>query len=110
MPQASRRCGRPGCDEVAPCPTHTPKPWASSRRRASLPTNWGSITRSVLADQPHCQLAYEGEWLTARGPARCTGTSTEVDHIGDARDHSRTNLRGVCGPCHTRRTQAQANR
>lgn len=107
-PRARRRCGRQGCDEIAPCPVHTPKPWAGSTRRATLPSNWSSITAVVLAEEPTCQLAYDGTWWTRSGPTSCTVDSTEVDHIVDRLDHSRANLRGVCSACHRRRTQQQA--
>lgn len=108
MPRARSRCGRPDCDLIAPCPVHKPQPWAGSNRRAELPSNWSAIRRQVLRDEPTCQLAYPGEWLTSRGPARCAQVSTDVDHIGDRHTHARANLRGVCGPCHDRRTAEQA--
>ncbi len=108
-PRAPRRCARLDCDQLAPCPDHTPPPWQGSNRRAELPSDWTSTTRRVLADQPVCTLAYPGTWSTRRGLARCGVRSTEVDHIGDPQDHSRDNLRGVCSACHRRRTQQQAN-
>lgn len=62
----------------------------------------------VLHLQPTCQLAYVGVWLTSTGPAACTVTSTEVDHIHAPDDHRPANLRGVCQACHRRRTQEQS--
>jgi 5-methylcytosine-specific restriction enzyme A len=35
--------------------------------------------------------------------------SEEVDHAGSKYDHSLGNLRGVCRPCHKRRTLAQSH-
>lgn len=108
MPRARRRCGHTGCDELAPCPTHTPPPWATSTRRATLPPDWHTIRADVLTRDPTCQLHYPGTWHTTRGLASCGGTSSEVDHIGRADDHTPGNLRGVCTDCHRRRTQAQS--
>lgn len=73
--------------------------WASSNRREELPPDWASrLVPRILNRDPDCQLQLQG----------CTGMSTEVDHIGDKHDHSNGNLRGVCSPCHSKRTQAQA--
>lgn len=73
--------------------------WASSQRKHELPPDWASRTvPRILGRDPNCRLQLKG----------CTGRSTEVDHIGDRHDHSDTNLRGVCTPCHSKRTQAQA--
>lgn len=109
MPRAPRRCSQRDCDERVPCPTHPTGPWTGSSRRAELPSNWNTIRRNVLRQEPDCQLAYTGTWPTRNGDVSCTGASTEVDHINDPNDHSRGNLRGVCSACHRRRTQAQAN-
>lgn len=108
MPRAGRRCPRHGCDQLAPCPDHTPAPWAGSTRRATLPPDWDRIRAEILERDTTCQLAYPGTWHTARGLTSCTGTPTEVDHIHSATDHTPANLRGVCPPCHRRRTQQQA--
>lgn len=82
--------------------------WASSDRSASLPPDWPDIRRQVLNEEPACRLAYADEWVTKRGIESCAGRSVEVDHIDSPIDHSRANLRGVCTPCHKRRTQEQA--
>lgn len=106
MPRAPRRCSR--CDELAPCPTHTRPAWQGSNRRATLPPDWPAIAARTLRRDRTCQLAYPGTWHTRHGPTRCAGRSSEVDHIGDPSDHTPGNLRGVCAPCHRRRTQAQS--
>jgi hypothetical protein len=108
MPRAARRCNRPGCDELTPCPIHKPKPWSDSRRKM-LPGNWSSsIVPAILTRDPICQLAYPGTWHTRSGPAQCTVRSTEVDHIGAPDDHRLEMLRGVCAACHRRRTHEQS--
>jgi hypothetical protein len=108
MPRARRRCPATGCDHLTPCPDHTPAPWASSSRRATLPPDWPTIRAHILERDTACQLAYSGTWRTRTGPASCTGHALEVDHIGAPDDHRPHMLRGVCPPCHRRRTQQQA--
>lgn len=74
-------------------------PWASSQRRAELPPGWSSrIVPRILQRDPTCRLQLRG----------CTNVSTEVDHIGDKHDHSDANLRGLCHPCHAKRTHEQS--
>lgn len=77
--------------------TSRPTSWATSSRRDQLPPNWGSLRKRILARDPECQI---------RGD-RCTGRSTQVDHINGNLDHSDGNLRGVCAPCHASRTSRQ---
>ncbi|MGH3760266.1 HNH endonuclease [Actinophytocola sp.] len=62
-------------------------PWARSTRRTRLPPDWPRIRARVLRRDPICRLCG-------------TAPSTEVDHIRPGDDHSDTNLRGVCTPCH----------
>lgn len=73
--------------------------WETSNRRASLPPDWRKIRARILRRDPICRLAYDDI---------CEGRSVEVDHIGEANDHRPHMLRGVCSPCHKRRTQEQA--
>lgn len=63
---------------------------------------------AVLAKQPQCRLAI---------PGRCTGKSTEVDHIIDVEDtppgvnpHRRENLQGVCHACHEYKSAVNSQR
>ena len=72
--------------------------WETSNRRASLPPDWRKIRARILQRDPLCTLALDC----------CAGRSVEVDHIGEATDHRDHMLRGVCSPCHKRRTQQQA--
>jgi len=108
MSRAPRRCPRPDCDHLAPCPDHG-TPWRQVGPRRRLPASWSRIRASILTRDGHaCQLRYPDTWETRHGPASCAGVATEVDHIGRPDDHTPQNLRAVCRPCHTRRTQAQA--
>lgn len=93
---AKRVCAKPGCPHFQPCPDGHNAPWAGSNRRAELPKDWPTIRRAILRRDPVC--------------VRChAAPSTDVDHIGDKHDHSETNLRGLCGPCHASRTGKQGN-
>lgn len=67
-------------------------------RRSPLPTNWTTLRAVVLERDPTCRLGLDC----------CTIRASEVDHIGDADDHRPHMLRGVCHPCHARRTAQQA--
>lgn len=67
----------------------------TSWRRTPLPPDWGSRRRAVLARDPVCRIC---------GVA----PSVEVDHAGQGDDHRLEMLRGVCAPCHAKRSKVQA--
>lgn len=81
------------------------EPWARSAgqkaRVKPLPRNWPEIRAAVLREEPHCRACAR---LGLSQP------SVEVDHI-IARAHGgsddRSNLQGLCGPCHAAKTQAE---
>lgn len=58
----------------------------------------------ILAKWPQCWLAI---------PGRCTGKSTEVDHVIDAEDGGSDldeNLRGACRECHEYKSAVNSQR
>lgn len=60
--------------------------------------------KRILARWPQCGLAI---------PGRCTGKSTQVDHVIDAEDGGSDddeNLRGACEPCHTYKSAVNSQR
>ena len=74
--------------------------WQSSRRREQLPADWFRVRRRVLWECGHrCEMRLEG----------CSGVAQEVDHIRRGDDHSRENLRGVCTPCHRKKSSAEGH-
>ena len=68
------------------------------------------LRKRVLAKWPQCWLAI---------PGRCTGKSTEVDHVIDAEDFADPNdpaidafenLRGACHECHEYKSAVNSQR
>jgi 5-methylcytosine-specific restriction protein A len=93
--RASKACSTAGCPHAQPCPVHPKVAWAGSKRRSRLPPDWERRRRSVLARDEICTICRDA-------------LATEVDHINPGDDHSLINLQGVCKPCHTDKTQAEA--
>lgn len=76
--------------------------WGTSDRRSRLPPDWKTRRARVwLRDHGRCQ------WPTGDG-GRCLKVARDVDHIADPDDHTDANLRCLCGPHHTAKTQAEA--
>lgn len=106
---AKRPCSRPGCPHLQPCPNpaHAKhRSYASPQRDALNQFYWSSAWRKlsarVIAEEPMCRLC---------GNA----ASREADHILTIRERpdlalERSNLRGACKPCHSRRTRQDMNR
>ena len=105
MPRAlPRPCTTPGCPEITeggPCPKHL-----GARRRASdakrdpkdksfyNSARWQNLRKLVLHRDPVCTECNQQP-------------STDVDHriaLAKGGTHSEDNLRGLCGPCHARKT------
>jgi 5-methylcytosine-specific restriction protein A len=106
MARAAKVCSHPDCPNLQPCPDHTPKPWASSRRRERLRKRSGSreqkLARAVMArDEGICH------WCGKGG-------ADQVDHViplaeGGADDYyNRAPIHST--PCHQEKTQAEAER
>lgn len=71
--------------------------WEGSTRSKRLPWNWeSSIRPTVLRRDPVCRVC----GLNA---------SAQVDHIVRGDDHSLDNLRGICIPCHGRKSGREGN-
>lgn len=77
--------------------------WEGSNRRAELPADWYTRVRPrILArDGERCQ------WRTETG--LCGAHANQVDHIGDAHDHSDDNLQALCGHHHGRKSALEGN-
>ena len=77
--------------------------WETSNRREDLPSNWKAIRLKVLKrDSYRCQ----GRFSDGKP---CDRKAEEVDHIGDKRNHSLSNLRSLCSWHHGKRTSAQGH-
>lgn len=95
-------CAEPRCPDLTDgtyCSRHKPKAWASSDRRKRLPKDWEARRKRVLRRDPYCK---DGRICLGLSP------STEVDHIQPGDDHSLRALQGICGKCHSAKTQAEA--
>ena len=73
--------------------------WTKTKNGRLLPLNsdaWRRLRAQVLAEQPLCPEC------EARGVIE---PATQVHHVNDnAMDNSRSNLVGLCAPCHSRHT------
>lgn len=101
MPRASSPCPKPGCWQLKPCPTHKPKPWAGSTRRATLPPDWNQRVAAVKHRS--------GGRCEHQGPAgRCTNRSASVDHAAYRLDHRPEALMDLCQPHHAVKTRSES--
>ena len=99
----ARRCPHPGCTTLITtgklCKPHTQEQTRQRNRRETwrdYGADWKKIRAQVLLETPAC--------------AKCNAVATEVDHIKPLRlggTHARENLRALCKPCHSRKTQAE---
>ena len=75
--------------------------FATSTRRAELPSNWQSLRKITRRRaQGRC------EWTT--NGVRCTARGTDCDHIDDPDNHSPSNLQWLCHDHHEIKTKAEA--
>lgn len=113
MPSVSLRyCSTPGCGvRVArgECPQHRKerrqrddarRKGAAHRAVYGNPA-WGRLRAQVLAEEPLCRVC-QREWAAV------------VDHItpvsAGGAAFERSNLQGLCEPCHNRKTRREQNR
>ena len=71
-------------------------PWTRSNRKRNLPPDWEKRRAIVLKREPICYLCHKAP-------------STQVDHQEPNDNHDLENLRGVCTPCHRRKTLIENN-
>lgn len=89
-------CTEPGCGAIVKggrCSRHV----RFRNRSAAYGSEWRRIAKQVLEEQPYC----------ANHPDRF---STQVDHVVSSRKggtDDRSNLVGLCAPCHSRKTASQ---
>jgi 5-methylcytosine-specific restriction enzyme A len=71
--------------------------WASSDRKARLPSNWRTIRAKVLARDPVCRIC------GVRPSSHCDHIEAKTD------DHAEDRLQGVCEPCHLQKSSREGN-
>lgn len=102
-------CTYPGCNALVPAegePRCSEHPYArpvderGSAASRGYDAKWRRLRRAYLADNPQCELAYEG---------RCRVVATEVDHRMPLRAGGQrldeANLQAVCRECHQHKTR-----
>lgn len=72
--------------------------WATSNRKARLPSNWPALRAAVLE---RCGGRCE---VLKKDGSRCRDKATEVDHVLAGDDHTLANLRGICQWHHARKS------
>ncbi|TMZ60741.1 HNH endonuclease [Klebsiella pneumoniae] len=77
--------------------------WASSKRRAELPADWGKIRARVLK-----RAGYRCEHIRADTGERCTYAANQCDHKKRGLDHSEANLQALCEWHHKQKTSREA--
>lgn len=84
-----------------------------SPRRDGLPRWWPVTVKRILKRDPVCKCpgcikcAAPMPGMSLHG--RCIRASHDVDHVDDRDNHKDTNLRGLCAPCHAKRSSDQGN-
>lgn len=78
-----------------------------STRRDGLPRWWPVTQRRIIARDPVCKCP--GCIKCSMMHKWCRRASTDADHVGDPTDHRDRNLRGLCSPCHDKRSSEQGN-
>ena len=107
MPMRPKRpCGYPGCCELVSDGSRCDKHKKQEQQRydkergtaheRGYDANHRRLRKIVLAEEPLCRHCLEKGITTA---------SNEMDHIdGNSRNLKRSNLQGLCKPCHSRKT------
>ena len=100
----TRLCAHPRCPNPATyrgrCPTHTRTNNQRTHRNRHIYNSkrWKHLRRRVLFEQPIC--------------AHCNNAlATDADHIQPihhgGNPYARTNIQGLCHPCHSRKTRQE---
>ena len=103
--RASGVCSVPGCWQLRPCPSHTPKPWAGAKDRRP-----GALTGRTLQQRNARVLArHGGRCHVCGGPG-----ADRVDHIrplAEGGSEHDSNLAPIHDrPCHAEKSAAEAAR
>lgn len=104
-PRATAICAQPGCPNRAPCPQHTPQPWANAKERRA-----GELTGRALQQRNRRIMARH------RGVCHWCGRTgaNQIDHViprAEGGTDTDDNLRPIHQrPCHAEKTQHESQR
>lgn len=85
--------------------------WKDSGRKDRLPSWWPVTVRRIIARDPFClckgcpRCHYGVRGLPQDGT--CQRRSQEADHIIPGDNHRDDNLRGICRPCHSKKSSGE---
>lgn len=78
--------------------------WEGSTRADRLPSWWPVTVRRIIKRDPTCLCTGCPKCAGLAGEPPCFRPSQEVDHIDRGDNHKDDNLRGICRPCHGRKS------
>ena len=77
--------------------------WETSNRKERLPADWQARRLRILRRDRYACQARNASGVKCNAPAR------EVDHVIAGDDHSPSNLRAICTPCHARKSSREGH-
>jgi 5-methylcytosine-specific restriction enzyme A len=101
--RALKLCSHPTCSSYAPCPTHAPKPWSTSRRREHTVSGWEQQRRAQ-------RILYRDDTICHR--CHRPG-ATLVDHViplEEGGPDTEDNLAPIHHDCHEDKTAEEIKR
>lgn len=99
--QSRQPCAVAGCPELSDetyCPKHKPEAYAGRRGWDGYGSDYAALKRQVLREEPVCYRCAE----------RASQTADHVIPRSQGGATVRSNLRGICNPCHRSKSQREA--
>src|SRR5678809_214722 len=96
---APRRCAKPDCRKLQPCPLH-PQGWASSNSEP-LPSNWGRLVRET-------RVEYEGKCGKCGAYCNEKGSCDHIIPRSRGGGHERSNRMWLCPRCHSIKSRRES--
>ena len=96
---APRRCAKPDCRKIQPCPLH-PQGWASSKSEP-LPSNWGRLVSKTRRE-------YGGKCGKCGVACWTTGSCDHIIPRSKGGGHDRSNRMWLCSDCHSIKSRRES--